>query len=629
MKSIIYSLGLALLFVLPGVALSQGYINWPATEDTILVPGNSVLNVFIGSDTAGTGPQGAHGQVAWQNRNRVYVLLAGQRYAWSAVCSLNVAHRSVYIRGERGKDYTIPSTVTSVERPVLRSISGTLTTAWFLLNADDQVFSMKNVCWTAYDENINPTDLRNATGTFVNCTANARPCVYLDSCVITGCLTVVQYAGRDLSVLTAGGKTIRIQNCIIGDNGSLQKSNLGAGRGVDLRSVGVDTLDMSNNTIFNVIDRVVRYLGSPKPIFSVKFNHNTIQNCTSYNGFVSLGWVDSSGNGPFEIKDNLFADNYAFGPDTDVNRQVEFTDNPDNDVNGLAAASWFICRKNNTSHVTPWVITNNYYNISDSGKAIRDFATPAHPLLYNSSSPERILTSDMAAQLKANGGNATTAFTKLTKLSFANATQFPSKFCRWYFSPLSDGYVPTTLAVDSCKGAGEGKLKYATAPMPHFILLTQFTQPYNQFNQFPYDLKRMTVDSIYNWLDCGFNASVDLSKAATDGKVVGSTMWKFGKVITAVGNDAAGMPNRFSLNQNYPNPFNPSTKIEYTLQNAGTVTLKVYNVLGQVIATLVSEKQDGGSHSVTFDASKFTSGVYFYQINTGNYTATRKMMLIK
>jgi nitrite reductase/ring-hydroxylating ferredoxin subunit len=416
MKSIIYSLGLALLFVLPGVALSQGYINWPATEDTILVPGNSVLNVFIGSDTAGTGPQGAHGQVAWQNRNRVYVLLAGQRYAWSAVCSLNVAHRSVYIRGERGKDYTIPSTVTSVERPVLRSISGTLTTAWFLLNADDQVFSMKNVCWTAYDENINPTDLRNATGTFVNCTANARPCVYLDSCVITGCLTVVQYAGRDLSVLTAGGKTIRIQNCIIGDNGSLQKSNLGAGRGVDLRSVGVDTLDMSNNTIFNVIDRVVRYLGSPKPIFSVKFNHNTIQNCTSYNGFVSLGWVDSSGNGPFEIKDNLFADNYAFGPDTDVNRQVEFTDNPDNDVNGLAAASWFICRKNNTSHVTPWVITNNYYNISDSGKAIRDFATPAHPLLYNSSSPERILTSDMAAQLKANGGNATTAFTKVLRM---------------------------------------------------------------------------------------------------------------------------------------------------------------------------------------------------------------------
>jgi len=629
MKSIIYSLGLAVLFLLPGVALSQGYINWPATEDTIIVPGNSVLNVFIGSDTAGTGPQGAHGQVAWQNRNRVYVLLAGQKYAWSAACSLAVAHRSLYIRGENGKDYTIPSTLTSVKRPVLRSITGTLATAWFVLNADDQIFSMRNVCWTAYDENINPTDLRNATGTFITCGTNARPNVYLDSCIFTGGVTVLNYGGRSLLSLTTDGKVVRIQNCVIGDWGTLQKSNLGAGRAVDFRSVGVDTLDMSNNTIFNIIDRVVRYLGSPKPIFSVKFNHNTIHNCTSYNGFVSLGWVDSAGAGPFEIKNNLFVDNYAFGPDTDVNRQIEFTDNPDLDVNGQPACSWFICRKNNTTHVTPWVISNNYYNISDSGKAIRNFATPAHPLLYNSSSPERILTSDMVKQLNANGGNATTAFTKLTKLSFVNAAQFPSKFCRWYFSPADSGYVPKTLAVDSCKGAGEGKRKYATAPMPYFILLTQFTQPYNQFSQFPYDLRRMTVDSIYDWLDCSYSATVNLKNASSDGKIVGSTMWKFGTVLTSVGNDGSSLPNKFSLDQNYPNPFNPSTKIEYTLQIASHVTLKVYNVLGQVVATLVSEKQDVGTHSATFEASQFTSGVYFYKINAGNYTATRKMMLIK
>ena len=629
MKSIIYSLGLVMLFLLPGVALSQGYINWPATEDTIIVPGNSVLNVFIGSDTAGTGPQGATGRTAWLNRTRVYVLLAGQKYAWSGVCSLNVAHRSVFIRGENGKDYTIPSTVTSVQRPVLRSISGTLSTAWFLLNADDQVFAMRNVCWTAYDETLNPTDLRNATGTFVNCSANARPNIYLDNCVLTAALTVCQYAGRDLTALTTGGKTIRIQNCIIGDFGSLYKSNPGAGRVVDLRSVGVDTLEMSNNTIFNVIDRTIRYLGSPKPVFSVKFNHNTVQNCTSYNGFVSLGWVDSSGNGPFEIKNNLFVDNFALGPDTDYSRQVEYTDNPDLEINNLPAASWFICRKNNTSHVTPWVITNNYYYISDSGKAMRDYVTPSHKLVYTSASPERILTSDMQTQLNANGGDATKAFTKLINLAFNNATQFPSKLCRWYFNPLAPGYQPTTLAIDSCKGAGEGKVKYATAPKPNFVLLTQFNQPYNQYNQFPYDLKRMTVDSIYNWLDCGYSATVNLKTAATDGKIVGCTMWTFGQVLTSVGNDASGIPNKFSLDQNYPNPFNPSTKIEYTLQSASNITLKVYNVLGQVVATLVSEKQESGAHSATFDASKFTSGVYFYQIKAGNNTATRKMMLVK
>jgi hypothetical protein len=415
----------------------------------------------------------------------------------------------------------------------------------------------------------------------------------------------------------------------MGDWGTLQRSNLGAGRIVDFRSAGVDTLDMSNNTIFNVIDRVVRYLGSPKPIFSVKFNHNTIHNCTSYNGFVSLGWVDSAGVGPFEIKNNLFVDNYALGADTDASRQGEFTDNPDNDVNGLPACSWFICRKNNTAHVTPWVITNNYYYVSDSGKAIRNFATPAHPVLHPSTEAERILTSDMVAQLNANGGNATTAFTKLVKLTFNNATKFPSKFCRWYFSPLAVGYVPTTLAVDSCIGAGEGKIKYATAPMPNFAYLSQFTLSSNQYSQFPYDLKRMTVDSIYNWLDCGYDATVNLKNAATDGKIVGSTMWKFGTVLVSVPGNAAGIPGKFTLTQNYPNPFNPSTNFTYELSKAGFVSVKVYDLLGREVATLVNEFKQAGSYPATWNAASFGSGVYFYKMQSGSFTSTKKMILMK
>ena len=633
MKKKIYSLGIAMLFLFPVVALSQGYINWPAAEDTIIVPANSVLNVFIGNDTAGTGPQGAHGITAWQNRNRVYVLLAGQKYAWSAVCSLSVASRSLYIRGENGKDYTIPSTVSSVHKPIIRSISSPLITAWFVLNAADQVFAMKNLCWTAYDEFINPTHLQTATGTFITCGTNARANIYLDNCILTAALTVLNYGGRSLTPLTTDGKVVRIQNCIIGDNGSLQRSNLGAGRVLDFRSNGVDTLDMTNNTIFNVIDRVVRYLGSPKPIFSVKFNHNTVQNCISYHGLVSLGWVDSAGSGPFEIKDNLFVDPYALGADTDQARQQEFTDNPDLDVNGLPACSWFICRKNNTTHMTPWSISNNYYYISDSGKAIRDFETGVglHHVIYPSTAAERILTSDMAAQLNANGGNATTAFKKVT-VKFANATQFPSKMCRWYFSPLSTGYVPTTLAIDSCKGAGEGKIKYATAPMPNFTMLPQFNQPYNQFNQFPYDLKRMTVDSIMEWLDFSFDANWNLSAGASDGKIVGDPRWKFvdlGVTTTGVNSSSSQVPGTFTLSQNYPNPFNPSTQINYEIPTTSLVTLKIVNILGQVVATLVNEKQEAGSHPVTFDASKFASGVYFYQLTAGNFNATRILVLMK
>lgn len=629
MKKNIYGLIMIMLFLLPTVALSQGYIDWPAVEDTILVPANSILNTFIGQDTSGTGPQGANGPIAWQNRTRVYVLLASAKYAWSGVCSLSVANRSLYIRGENGKEYAIPSTITSVHKPVIRSITSPLTTAWFVINNTNMVFAMRNVCWTSYDEFLNPTHLQNATGTFITCGANARASVYLDSCVLTAGLTIVNYGGRSLTPLSTDGKVLRIQNCIIGDNGSLQRSNLGAGRVVDLRSVGVDTLDMSNNTIFNVIDRVVRYLGSPKPIFSVKFNHNTVQNCISYHGFVSLGWIDSAGNGPFEIKNNLFVDNYALGADTDQYRQQEFTDNPDIDINGLPACSWFICRKNNTAHVTPWDISNNYYYVSDSGKAIRDFETGIglHHVIYPSTADERILTSDMAAQLNANGGNSATAFTKLTHLRFVNATEFPSKMCRWYFSPLSAGYVPTTLAIDSCVGAGEGKIKYATAPMPNFILLPQFNQYYNQYNQFPYDLKRMTVDSIMEWADFSFNANVNLASAASDGRQVGSTFWT---ATVGVENSITDQrPQKISLSQNYPNPFNPSTKFTYELSKTGLVSIKVYDLLGREVATLVNEIKPAGSYPVTWDATGFGTGVYFYKMQTGSFTITKKMILMK
>jgi hypothetical protein len=103
---------------------------------------------------------------------------------------------------------------------------------------------------------------------------------------------------------------------------------------------------------------------------------------------------------------------------------------------------------------------------------------------------------------------------------------------------------------------------------------------------------------------------------------------QFTSMNTGVEKHAAPI-QRFQIYQNSPNPFNPSTKIEYTLQNACHVTLKVYNMLGQDIATLVNERQGVGLHIATFDASRFTSGVYFYQINAENYNATKKMILMK
>ncbi len=89
------------------------------------------------------------------------------------------------------------------------------------------------------------------------------------------------------------------------------------------------------------------------------------------------------------------------------------------------------------------------------------------------------------------------------------------------------------------------------------------------------------------------------------------------------------IPPSFSLQQNYPNPFNPTTRFEYTLPTAEHVTLRVYNVLGQEVATLVDDELDPGYKSISFDASSLPSGIYFYRLQAGNFTAVKKMILAK
>ncbi|MDZ7764160.1 MAG: T9SS type A sorting domain-containing protein [Melioribacteraceae bacterium] len=86
---------------------------------------------------------------------------------------------------------------------------------------------------------------------------------------------------------------------------------------------------------------------------------------------------------------------------------------------------------------------------------------------------------------------------------------------------------------------------------------------------------------------------------------------------------------KFELSQNYPNPFNPSTTINYSVPTSGLVTLKVYNILGQEVKTLVNTVQNAGFHNVSFDASTLSSGVYIYRLSSGNFVNTKKMILLK
>ena len=94
-------------------------------------------------------------------------------------------------------------------------------------------------------------------------------------------------------------------------------------------------------------------------------------------------------------------------------------------------------------------------------------------------------------------------------------------------------------------------------------------------------------------------------------------------------NDGTSLVDHFSLEQNYPNPFNPSTSIQYAIARRQFITLKVYDVIGNEIATLVNETKPAGKYEVNFDASRLSSGIYFYKIQAGTNVQTKKMLLLK
>jgi hypothetical protein len=101
------------------------------------------------------------------------------------------------------------------------------------------------------------------------------------------------------------------------------------------------------------------------------------------------------------------------------------------------------------------------------------------------------------------------------------------------------------------------------------------------------------------------------------------------EIVTSVESNNSEIPSSFELEQNYPNPFNPSTTISYSAPELSFGTLKVYDVLGNEIATLVNEEIPVGSYDVGFNAINLPSGVYFYKIQAGDFVETKKMILMK
>ena len=109
----------------------------------------------------------------------------------------------------------------------------------------------------------------------------------------------------------------------------------------------------------------------------------------------------------------------------------------------------------------------------------------------------------------------------------------------------------------------------------------------------------------------------------------GARIFKITYNVTDVKLISSRIPDSYKLNQNYPNPFNPSTNIEYSIPSESFVELKVYDVLGNEIASLVNEQQQAGVYRADFTANNLSSGIYFYKLQAGNFIETKKMVLLR
>lgn len=174
------------------------------------------------------------------------------------------------------------------------------------------------------------------------------------------------------------------------------------------------------------------------------------------------------------------------------------------------------------------------------------------------------------------------------------------------------------------------------------ISINQQTNSKPAFFTMPIDLKISTTvhDTIITVFNNSQNQNFNITVIGRPTEIeIDPEHWILKDVtsVTGVNDYENKLPESFSLSQNYPNPFNPSTVINYSIPasaikngtNSLAVSLKVYDVLGKEIATLVNETKNAGNYSIQFDSEKYSAGVYYYNLHAGNYSQTRKMILLK
>jgi len=554
---------LALLVFIPVGAVAQHEVRVPPFS------GTNFLNDFIAGDTLVNGQR--------RDPDAVYVLSCGGVYLSQAII--------------RNIGYTLTikanDTIPGVSKPVVFLYENPTTG-----NPPGQLVEMrgdlivKNLIISGYFEPL-PEKLTHLQGGIFDMGTPGNS-LTLDSCILTNT------NGNHVRT-SQPPRVVKITNCIFGNMGYLGRSNLGAGKAIDVRGGSVDSLIVLNNTFVNWQDRIIRHYSSTANIQYLRFEHNTCVNGMSYHGFLSLGKV---GNRAI-ITNNVLVDAFALGQDTDAVRQAEFTESTEKDPFGFSRMTWVISAPNDT---TRWTVSNNYYRVTPAGQAFYDSASIL-PIIAN---PPLVAGSPLTHHISGKlGADSATAFLTHTA-DMPNVPKLMTEMMKWYRRPAA----PPDSGANKTKNTGAFKAAF--------------------------DYDRRGYEYYRDDLDCAYSTSSPIYTGATGGYPAGDLNWFPARYaawrsdpISGVATDGR-LPSVFALGQNYPNPFNPSTKIAYSLPRTSTVTLEVFDVLGRRVAILVNnELKQAGDYTISFDGSRLATGMYIYKMSAAGQSVSKKMMLVK
>ncbi len=547
-------------------------------KDTLVVyASNESLDVIINNDQSSDNP------------HKVYKLVTTDTtYIFLDPITIKT---DITIIGQLGADTRPPSI-----QPAIRT-DGSISTFLFILAGDNTICNFKNLYFIGLATDGTRYSNSNGEGALINVTGQ-KVKLYVDNVIFDEWPdNEISYEGNDCSFF--------ITNCKF--RNGIHPTQWYSGEALRNRfnTASTDSIVMRNNTIF-AINAYAACPVTANYINYFEFVHNSV-----IMTFMNPFWIFNVTKA--KINDNLFYGTWAGGETEDEykgywNQLLSLARGSIIDLDTLSLDNAKYLEPNTTERPA-WaaeakreieVKNNNFY----MPQAVLNYLNA-----WNDTSTHPV--------------NIPEFMNDRTRNMFADDTHWPGLTESDNLN-LDPGFGPSIdKIVLENQGNGVGLAKY-------FYLIRTNTA---QTEYYGYQIQSVTGDNwIPNWplpemTDMQYTNSTLLT-GGTDGRPIGDPGWFTGGYTDVELKGA--LPNEFKLYQAYPNPFNPSTNIRFSLQQSGLVSLKVYNLVGQLVKTIIdNEYLNAGEHSYKVVMNEFSSGVYFYSLTQGDQQITKKMVLIK